>query len=160
MPAIVGDLTPPVDPDSRMAARAIQRLERQLGGRLWFLFRPFPPLPLTRIHPVRWWPPTWPRRPRSRAGSGPCTSCCSATRRPWKVWTCGPMPTSWGWTGCAWGSTWTATGCGSGSTPTSTAPWKAAPGGTPTLFVNGRLHVGGYDEATLDPALAAAIKKG
>ncbi len=29
--------------------------------------------------------------------------------------------------------------------------------GTPTLFINGRLHLGGYDEATLGAALAAAI---
>jgi protein-disulfide isomerase len=31
--------------------------------------------------------------------------------------------------------------------------------GTPTLFINGRLHVAGYDEAMLGAALAAAIKQ-
>jgi protein-disulfide isomerase len=31
--------------------------------------------------------------------------------------------------------------------------------GTPTLFVNGRLHLGGYDQPTLGAALAAAIKE-
>jgi hypothetical protein len=72
MRAIVEDLTPPVDldrdhwrggeravvtlveygdyecPYSRMAFRAIQRLEQQLDGQLRFVFRHFP---LTRIHP-------------------------------------------------------------------------------------------------------------
>ena len=31
--------------------------------------------------------------------------------------------------------------------------------GTPTLFINGRLHVAGYDEAALGAALAAATKE-
>jgi predicted DsbA family dithiol-disulfide isomerase len=31
--------------------------------------------------------------------------------------------------------------------------------GTPTMFVNGRLHLDGYDEATLRAALATAIKE-
>jgi len=31
--------------------------------------------------------------------------------------------------------------------------------GTPTLFINGRLHLDGYDEATLGAALAAAIRE-
>jgi protein-disulfide isomerase len=31
--------------------------------------------------------------------------------------------------------------------------------GTPTLFINGRLHLAGYDEAVLRAALHAAIKK-
>jgi len=72
MRPIVEDLTPPVDPDrdhwrggahaavtlveygdyecpySRLAFRTIQRLERQFGGQLRFVFRH---LPLTRIHP-------------------------------------------------------------------------------------------------------------
>ncbi len=30
----------------------------------------------------------------------------------------------------------------------------------PTLFINGRLHVAGYDEATLGEALATASKEG
>ena len=72
MGPIVEDLTPPVDPDrdhwrggenaavtlveygdydcpySRLAFRAIQRLEQQLGSQLRFVFRH---LPLTSIHP-------------------------------------------------------------------------------------------------------------
>ena len=32
--------------------------------------------------------------------------------------------------------------------------------GTPTLFINGRLHVAGYDEPTLGTAVATAIKEG
>jgi protein-disulfide isomerase len=31
--------------------------------------------------------------------------------------------------------------------------------GTPTLFINGRLHVAGYDEPTLGAALATALKE-
>jgi protein-disulfide isomerase len=31
--------------------------------------------------------------------------------------------------------------------------------GTPTLFINGRLHLGGNDQATLGAALAAATKQ-
>src|SRR5262245_1236931 len=98
MRPIVDDLTPPVDPDrdhwrggeraavtlveygdyecpySRMAFRAIQRLEEQLGGQLRFVSGTFPS-PVSILTPSR--PPTSPRRPRSRAASGPCTSCCS-----------------------------------------------------------------------------------
>jgi hypothetical protein len=31
--------------------------------------------------------------------------------------------------------------------------------GTPTLFINGRRHLAGYDQATLGAALATAIKE-
>ena len=31
--------------------------------------------------------------------------------------------------------------------------------GAPTLFVNGRLHLAGYDESTLGAALATASKR-
>jgi hypothetical protein len=112
---IVEDLTPPVDPDrdhwrggegvavtlveygdyecpfSRMAFRVIQRLESQLGGQLRFVFRH---LPLIRIHPHARGRSIWPRRPRSRAVSGPCTSCCSTTSRALRIPTCGGVPTA------------------------------------------------------------------
>jgi hypothetical protein len=57
-------------------------------------------------------------------------------------------------------STWTARRSGCGSGPTPTAPWKAVPRGTPTLFINGRLHAAGHDEPTLGAALATANKEG
>ena len=36
---------------------------------------------------------------------------------------------------------------------------KSGARGTPTLFINGRRHLGGYDEASLGAALAAASKE-
>jgi hypothetical protein len=51
-------------------------------------------------------------------------------------------------------------GCGSGSRSTPTAPLEFGARGTVTLFINGRLHVAGYDEPTLGAALATAIKGG
>jgi hypothetical protein len=48
---------------------------------------------------------------------------------------------------------WTAAGCGSGSALESGAR------GTPTLFINGRLHPDGYDEAALGTGLATAIRE-
>jgi ABC-type nitrate/sulfonate/bicarbonate transport system ATPase subunit len=67
------------------------------------------------------------RRPRSRAAFGPCTSCCSATSGPWRMPTCGGMPTSWGWTATGSRPIWMAGPSGSGSRPIPAAPWKAAP---------------------------------
>lgn len=145
MRPIVDDLTPPVDldrdhwrggeraavilveygdyecPYSRMAFRAVQRLEQQLGGQLRFVFRYFP---LTRIHPHalaaahlaeaaalqgRFWPMQRVAVPRVQIDAD--SALASGAR------------------------------------------------GTPTLFINGRLHVAGNDEPTLGAALAAAIKE-
>ena len=36
---------------------------------------------------------------------------------------------------------------------------ESGAGGTPTLFINRRLHLGGYDQATLSAALATAINQ-
>jgi hypothetical protein len=54
-------------PCSRMAFRAIQRLEEQLGGQLRFVFRHFP---LTRVHPHALAAAHSPRRPPCGAASG------------------------------------------------------------------------------------------
>ena len=102
MRPIVDDLTPPMDldrdhwrggerapvtlveygdyecPYSRMAFRAIQRLEQQLGGQLRFVFRH---LPLTRIHPHTLAAAHLAEAAAFQGHFGPCTSCCSTTKR-------------------------------------------------------------------------------
>jgi protein-disulfide isomerase len=65
-------------------------------------------------------------------------------------------PRSWGSTSSAWPPTWTARPCGCGKTPAALA---CGARGTPTLFVDGRLHAAGYDEPTLAAALERAMEK-
>jgi protein-disulfide isomerase len=180
MRAIVEDLTPPVDlardhwrggegaavtlveygdyecPYSRMAFRVIQRLEQQLGGQLRFVFRH---LPLTRIHPHalaaahvaeaaalqgRFWPMHELLFHRQRAledqdlwgyveqlGLGRHRLAADLDRR----------------------TVWQRVQADADSALESGAR------GTPTLFINGRLHLGGHDQATLRAALHTAIKE-
>jgi protein-disulfide isomerase len=177
---IVEDLTPPVDPDrdhwrggehaavtlveygdyqcpySRLAFRAIQRLERQLGGQLRFVFRH---LPLTRIHP-------------HALAAAHLVEAAALQRRFW------PMhellfhhqqaledPDLLGYadqlgldrqrlaTDLDSRRVWQRVQADADSALQSGAR------GTPTLFINGRLHLAGDDEAALGAALAAAIKE-
>ena len=177
MRAILAELTPPVDldrdhwrggeraavtlveygdyecPYSRMAFRAIQRLEPQLGGQLRFVFRH---LPLTRIHPHALVAAHWPKRPRSRAASGTCTSCCSTTSRPWTDADLWRYADQLGLdrhrlaADLDGRTVWQRVQADTDSALASGAR------GTPTLFINGQRHRAGYDQATLRAALAAA----
>jgi len=180
MRPIVEDLTPPVNPDrdhwrggaraavtlveygdyqcpySRMAFRAIQQLEQQLGGQLRFVFRH---LPLTRIHP-------------HALAAAHLAEAAALQGRFW------PMhellfghqraladPDLWGYAdqlGLDRGrlgvdldgrTVWQRVQVDADSALESGAR------GTPTLFINGRRHLAGYDEATLGAALATAIKE-
>jgi len=180
MRPIVEDLTPPVDldrdhwrggeraavtlveygdyecPYSRMAFRVIQRLERQLDGQLRFVFRH---LPLTRIHP-------------HALAAAHLAEAAALQGRFW------PMhellfghqqaledADLWGYAdqlrldhvrlGVDLDShrVWRRVQADADSALESGAR------GTPTLFINGRLHLAGYDEATLGSALAAASKE-
>jgi protein-disulfide isomerase len=179
MGPFVDELRPPVDPDrdhwrggehaavtlveygdyqcpySRLAFRAIQRLERQLGGQLRFVFRHFP---LTRIHP-------------HALAAAHLAEAAALQGRFW------PMqellfshqqaledPDLWGYADQLGldrqrlaadldsRRVWQRVQADADSALESGAR------GTPTLFVNGRLHRGGYEQATLGAALAAAIK--
>lgn len=179
MGPIVEDLTPPVDPDrdhwrggenaavtlveygdyecpySRLAFRAIQRLEQQLGGQLRFVFRH---LPLTSIHPHalaaahlaeaaalqgRFWPmhellfhhqraledtDLWGYADQLGLDRGRL-SVDLDSRRVWQR-----------------------------VQADADSALESGARGTPTLFINGWLHQAGYDEATLGTALATAIK--
>jgi len=180
MRPIVEDLTPPVNPDrdhwrggaraavtlveygdyqcpySRMAFRAIQQLEQQLGGQLRFVFRH---LPLTRIHP-------------HALAAAHLAEAAALQGRFW------PMhellfghqraladPDLWGYAdqlGLDRGrlgvdldgrTVWQRVQVDADSALESGAR------GTPTLFINGRRHLAGHDEATLGAALATAIKE-
>ena len=179
MRPIVEDLTPPVNPDrdhwrggaraavtlveygdyqcpySRLAFRA-QRLEQQLGGQLRFVFRH---LPLTRIHP-------------HALAAAHLAEAAALQGRFW------PMhellfghqraladPDLWGYAdqlGLDRGRL--------GVDLDGRTVWQrvqvdadialeSGARGTPTLFINGRRHLAGYDEATLGAALATAIKE-
>jgi protein-disulfide isomerase len=179
MRPIVEDLTPPVDPDrdhwrggehaavtlveygdyecpySRMAFRAIQRLERQLGGQLRFVFRH---LPLTRIHP-------------HALAAAHLAEAAALQGRFW------PMhellfhhqqaledPDLWGYADqLGLDRQRLAADLDSRRVrqrvqADADSALESGARGTPTLFINGRLHLGGYDEAALGAALVAAIK--
>jgi len=180
MSPIVEDLTPPVDldrdhwrggeraavtlveygdyerPYSRMAFRTIQRLEQQLDGQLRFVFRH---LPLTRIHP-------------HALAAAHLAEAAALQGRSW------PMhellfghqqaledPDLLGYAD--------RLGLDRGRLAVDLdgrmvrqrvqvdADSALASGarGTPTLFVNGRLRLAGYDQPTLGAALTTTIKE-
>ncbi|HEV8649755.1 MAG TPA: DsbA family protein [Actinomycetes bacterium] len=180
MRPIVEDLTPPVDPDrdhwrggaraavtlveygdyqcpySRMAFRAVQRLEQQLGGQLRFVFRH---LPLTGIHPHalaaahlaeaaalqgRFWPMHELLFGHQQALADPdlwgYADQLGLDRRRLGVDLDGPAVSQ------------------RVQVDVDSALASGARG-TPTLFINGQLHLAGYDQATLGAALATAIKE-
>jgi len=181
MRPIVDDLTPPVDldrdhwrggeraavtlveygdyecPYSRMAFRAIQRLEQQLGGQLRFVFRH---LLLTRIHPHalaaahlaeaaalqgHFWPVHELLFHHQKALEDPdllrYADQLGLDHRRLDV----DLDSQ---------TVWLRVQADADSALESGAR------GTPTLFINGRLHVASYDEPTLGAALAIAIKEG
>jgi protein-disulfide isomerase len=180
MGPVVDELRPPVDPDrdhwrggehaavtlveygdyqcpySRLAFRAIQRLERQLGGQLRFVSRHFP---LTRIHPHalaaahlaeaavpqgRFWPMHELLFGHQQALEdadlwgyadqlGLDRQRLAADLDSHRVW--------------------------QRVQADADSALESGARGTPTLFINGRLHLGGYDQATLGAALAGASEK-
>jgi protein-disulfide isomerase len=143
-------------PYSRMAFRAIERLERQFGDQLRFVYRQFP---LTSIHPHalaaaqlaeaaglqgRFWPMHEILFHHQKALEGPDLLGYAEQL----------------------GLDLQRLGVDLDGQPVrhrvqADADSAVASGarGTPTLFINGRLHLAGYDEATLGAALAAAIKQ-
>jgi len=180
MRPIVEDLTPPVDidrdhwrggepaavtlveygdyecPYSRMAFRAIQRLEEQLAGQLRFVFRHFP---LTGIHPHalaaahlaeaaalqgRFWPMHELLFHHQKALEDPdlqgYADQLGLDRR-------------------RLGADLDGRTVRQRVQVDADSALASGARGTPTLFINGRLHVAGYDELTLGAALAAAIKE-
>jgi protein-disulfide isomerase len=180
MGPIVEDLTPPMDldrdhwrgaeraavtlveygdyecPYSRMAFRTIQRLEAELGDRLRFVFRQ---LPLTGIHP-------------HALAAAPLAEATALQGRFW------PMhellfhrqqaledSDLWGYADQLGLDRHQLLADLDGQTVRQRvqgdvdSALASGARGTPTLFINGRLHVAGYNEATLGSALAAAIKE-
>jgi protein-disulfide isomerase len=180
MRAIVEDLTPPVDldrdhwrggeravvtlveygdyecPYSRMAFRAIQRLEQQLDGQLRFVFRH---LPLTRIHPHALVAAHFAEAAALQGGFWPMHELLFGHQRALAD-------------ADLWGdadqlgldrhrlaadlegrTVWRRVQADADSALASGAR------GAPTLFINGRRHLGGYDQPTLGAALATAIKE-
>jgi protein-disulfide isomerase len=180
MRAIVEDLTPPVDldrdhwrggeravvtlveygdyecPYSRMAFRAIQRLEQQLDGQLRFVFRHFP---LTRIHPHALVAAHFAEAAALQDAFWPMHELLFGHQRALED------ADLWGYADQLGldrhrlaadldGRTiWQRVQADADSALASGAR------GTPTLFINGRRHLGGYDQATLGAALATAIKE-
>ncbi len=180
MRPIVDDLTPPVDPDrdhwrggeraavtlveygdyecpySRMAFRAIQRLEQQLDGQLRFVFRHFP---LTRIHPHalatahlaeatalqgRFWPMHellfGHQQALEDADLLGYADRLGLDRGRLTIDLDGPTVRQH-------------------VQVDADSALASGARGTPTLFINGRLHLAGYDQPTLGAALATAIKQ-
>ena len=140
-----------------MAFRAIQRLEQQLGGQLRFVFRH---LPLTRIHPhtlaaahlaeaAAFQGHFWPvhellfhhQKALEDADLLRYADQLALDRRRLDV----DVDSQ---------TVWLRVQADADSALENGAR------GTPTLFINGRLHVAGYDEPTLGTAVATAIKEG
>jgi NhaA family Na+:H+ antiporter len=139
-----------------MAFRAVQRLEQQFGGQLRFVFRHFP---LTGIHPY----------------ALVAAHLAEAAALQGRFW---PMhellfhrqqaledADLWGYADqlgldrhrlaadLDGRTVWRRVQADTDSTLASGAR------GTPTLFINGRRHLSGYDEASLGTAVHAAIKE-
>jgi protein-disulfide isomerase len=180
MRTILQDLTPPVNldrdhwrggkgaavtlveygdyesPYSRMAFRVIQRLEPQLGGQLRFVFRH---LPLTGIHPH----------------ALVAAHLAEAAALQGQFW---PMhellfghqqaledAELWGYADQLGLDRHRLAADLDGRTvwqpvqADADSALESGTRGTPTLFINGRRHLGGYDQATLGAALATASKQ-
>jgi hypothetical protein len=118
------------------------------GQALGLMFRR---LPLTGIHPHG--AGDRPADQDSRA-AGPFWPAHEPLfhRKVLKIPTCWATLTGSGRTVDAWSVDLADCGCGSGSRSTPTAPKKAAPAAPPTPSSNGRRHLGGDDQATLDAA--------
>ena len=139
-------------PYSRQAFHAIEQVEQRLGGNVRFAFRHFP---LTGIHPHALAAAAAAEAAALQAGSGTCASCCSTGKRRSKTATCAAMPPGSAWTSRPSTATRPAPRSPTGSAATSTAAWlRARCFGTPTLFIDGVVHRGGYDPPTLLAALA------
>jgi protein-disulfide isomerase len=180
MRPIVDDLTPPVDldrdhwrggeraavtlveygdyecPYSRMAFRVIQQLEQQLEGELRFVFRHFP---LTQIHPHalaaarlaeaaalqgRFWPMHELLFHHQKALDEPDLLGYADRLRLDRR---------------RLGVDLDAQTVRQRVQADSDSALASGARGTPTLFIHGRLHAGGYDEPTLGAALTTAIKE-
>jgi hypothetical protein len=140
-------------PYSRQAFRAIERVETELGEGMRFAFRHFP---ADRDPPVRPGRGHCHRGRPSKTGSGTCTSRSSATRRHSPMTTCGGMLPTLGSTShgsAATGAANAARGCVRRDVESGMASGEVR--GTPTLFIDGAVHRGAYDDAaTLLEALA------
>jgi protein-disulfide isomerase len=176
MRPIVEDLTPPVDldrdhwrggegavvtlveygdyqcPYSRMAFRVIQRLESQLGGQLRFVFRH---LPLTRIHPHALVAAHLAEAAALQGRFWPMHQLLFGHQRALEDADLWSYADQLGLDRHRLAADLDGRTVWQRVQPTPTAPSKSAQG-TPTLFINGRRHVAGYDQATLGAALAAA----
>jgi protein-disulfide isomerase len=180
MRAIVEDLTPPVDPDrdhwrggeraavtlveygdyecpySRMAFRTVQRLEQQLDGQLRFVFRHFP---LTRIHPHALVAAHFAEAAALQGRFWPMHELLFGHQRAledadlWRYADQLGLDRHRLVADLDGRTVWQRVQADTDSALASGAR------GPPTLFVNGRLHLGGYDQPTLGAALATAIKE-
>jgi protein-disulfide isomerase len=180
MRPIVEDLTPPVNldrdhwrggvraavtlveygddecPYSRMAFRAIQRLESQLGGQLRFVFRH---LPLTRIHPQALVAAHLAEAAALQGRFWPMHELLFGHRQALED------ADLWGYADQLGLDRYRLAADLDGRTvwqrvqADADSALESGVRGTPTLFINGRRHLAGYDQATLGAALANAIKE-
>ena len=135
-------------PYSRQAFRAIERVERRTRRTASASPSGTSRSPRSTRTPSRRRPP--PRQPRSRTGSGTCTSCSSIARRRSKTTTCSGYAAELGLDVHA--STSDRAGADVLARIRRDVESGMASGevrGTPTLFIDGVVHRGGYDAATL-----------
>ena len=180
MRAIVEDLTPPVDlardhwrggelaaatlveygdyecPHSRMAFRAIQRLEQQLGGQLRFVFRHFP---LTNIHPHALVAAHLAEAATLQGRFWPMHELLFAHQQALEDADLWRYADQLGLDRGRLGVDLEGPTVSQRVQADADSALESGARGTPTLFINGRRHLGGYDEATLGSALATASKE-
>jgi len=180
MRPIVEDLTPPVDPDrdhwrggaraavtlveygdyqcpySRMAFRAVQRLEQQLGGQLRFVFRH---LPLTGIHPHALTAAHLAEAAALQGRFWPMHELLFDHQQALEDSDLLGYADRLGLDRRRLGVDLDGRTVRQRVQIDADSALASGAAGTPTLFINGRLHLDGYDEATLGAALAAAIRE-
>ena len=180
MRPIVEDLTPPVDldrdhwrggaravvtlvefgdyecPYSRMAFRTIQRLEPQLGGQLRFVFRH---LPLTGIHPHALAAAHVAEAAALQGRFWPMHELLFHRQQALEDADLVGYADQLGLDRQQLLADLDGRAVGQRVQADADSALESGARGTPTLFINGRLHLAGYDEAVLRAALHAAIKE-
>jgi NhaA family Na+:H+ antiporter len=180
MGPIVEDLTPPVDPDrdhwrggaraavtlvaygdyecpySRMAVRTIQRLEAELNERLRFVFRH---LPLTGIHPHALAAAHFAEAAALRGRFWPMHELLFGHQQALADRDLWGYADQLGLDRQQLMADLDGAAVRQRVEADADSARESGARGTPTLFINGRLHRAGYDEAVLRAALHTAIKE-
>ena len=139
------------------AHRVVHELQRMLADDLRFAFRHFP---LTRFTIERW-APRWPPRQRvRRAGSGTCTTCCSPTSRAWDLRRTWPLARTLALDLARFTRDFEQETYAPRIREDFMSGVRSGVNGTPTFFINGVRHNGGFDLQSMLDATGDVIRVG